>query len=33
VFHTAALRRNLEPAAAAPRHLLTEAGRGYRFES
>jgi two-component system KDP operon response regulator KdpE len=28
----ATLRRKLEPDAANPRHLLTEAGRGYRFE-
>jgi two-component system KDP operon response regulator KdpE len=28
----AALRRKLEPDASQPRHLLTEAGRGYRFE-
>jgi two-component system KDP operon response regulator KdpE len=28
----ATLRRKLEPDAAHPRHLLTEAGRGYRFE-
>jgi two-component system KDP operon response regulator KdpE len=26
------LRRKLEADAARPRHLLTEAGRGYRFE-
>ena len=30
--YMAALRRKLEPDAANPRHLLTEAGRGYRFE-
>jgi two-component system, OmpR family, KDP operon response regulator KdpE len=30
--YMAALRRKLEPDAATPRHLLTEAGRGYRFE-
>jgi two-component system, OmpR family, KDP operon response regulator KdpE len=30
--YMAALRRKLEPEAAHPRHLLTEAGRGYRFE-
>ena len=30
--YVAALRRKLEPDAARPRHLLTEAGRGYRFE-
>jgi two-component system KDP operon response regulator KdpE len=30
--YVATLRRKLEPDAAAPRHLLTEAGRGYRFE-
>jgi two-component system, OmpR family, KDP operon response regulator KdpE len=28
----ATLRRKLEPDAADPRHRLTEAGRGYRFE-
>jgi two-component system KDP operon response regulator KdpE len=28
----AALRRKLEPDAAHRRQLLTEAGRGYRFE-
>ena len=30
--YMATLRRKLEPDAAAPKHLLTEAGRGYRFE-
>jgi len=30
--YVATLRRKLEPDAAKPRHLLTEAGRGYRFE-
>jgi two-component system KDP operon response regulator KdpE len=30
--YVATLRRKLEPDAANPRHLLTEAGRGYRFE-
>jgi two-component system KDP operon response regulator KdpE len=30
--YIAALRRKLEPDAANPRHLLTEVGRGYRFE-
>jgi two-component system KDP operon response regulator KdpE len=30
--YIAALRRKLEPDAANPRHLLTEPGRGYRFE-
>jgi two-component system KDP operon response regulator KdpE len=30
--YIATLRRKLEPDAANPRHLLTEAGRGYRFE-
>ena len=30
--YMATLRRKLEPDAASPRHLLTEAGRGYRFE-
>jgi two-component system KDP operon response regulator KdpE len=30
--HMAALRRKLEPDAANPRHLLTDAGRGYRLE-
>jgi two-component system KDP operon response regulator KdpE len=30
--YIAALRRKLEPDAANPRYLLTEAGRGYRFE-
>ena len=30
--YMATLRRKLEPDAARPRHLLTEAGRGYRFE-
>jgi two-component system KDP operon response regulator KdpE len=30
--YVAALRRKLEPDAADPRYLLTEAGRGYRFE-
>jgi two-component system KDP operon response regulator KdpE len=30
--YMATLRRKLEPDAATPRHLLTEAGRGYRFE-
>lgn len=30
--HMATLRRTLEPDAARPRHLLTEAGQGYRFE-
>jgi two-component system KDP operon response regulator KdpE len=30
--YMAALRRKLEPDAANPRHLLTAAGRGYRFE-
>jgi two-component system KDP operon response regulator KdpE len=30
--YMASLRRKLEPDAANPRHLLTEAGRGYRFE-
>jgi two-component system KDP operon response regulator KdpE len=30
--YMATLRRKLEPDAAKPRHLLTEAGRGYRFE-
>jgi len=31
--YMATLRRKLEADAAAPRHLLTEPGRGYRFES
>jgi two-component system KDP operon response regulator KdpE len=31
--YIAALRRKLEPDPAAPRHLLTSAGRGYRFEA
>ena len=30
--YLAHLRRKLEPDPARPRHLLTEAGRGYRFE-
>ena len=30
--YMATLRRKLEPDAASPRHLLTEAGRGYRFQ-
>ena len=30
--YMATLRRKLEPDAAAPKHLLTEPGRGYRFE-
>ena len=30
--YLATLRRKLEPDAANPRHLLTDAGRGYRFE-
>jgi two-component system KDP operon response regulator KdpE len=30
--YMATLRRKLEPDAAHPRHLLTEPGRGYRFE-
>jgi two-component system, OmpR family, KDP operon response regulator KdpE len=30
--YMATLRRKLEPDAATPRHLLTESGRGYRFE-
>jgi two-component system KDP operon response regulator KdpE len=30
--YMATLRRKLEPDATAPRHLLTESGRGYRFE-
>jgi two-component system KDP operon response regulator KdpE len=30
--YMATLRRKLEPDAAVPKHLLTEAGRGYRFE-
>ena len=30
--YMATLRRKLEPDAAKPRHLLTESGRGYRFE-
>jgi len=30
--YMATLRRKLEADAARPRHLLTEAGRGYRFE-
>jgi len=30
--YMATLRRKLEPDAANPRHLLTDAGRGYRFE-
>jgi two-component system KDP operon response regulator KdpE len=30
--YMATLRRKLEPDAARPRYLLTEAGRGYRFE-
>jgi len=30
--YMATLRRKLEVDAAAPRHLLTESGRGYRFE-
>ena len=30
--YMATLRRKLEPDAAEPRHLLTESGRGYRFE-
>ena len=30
--YMATLRRKLEPDAANPRHLLTEAGRGYRFQ-
>jgi len=29
--HMAALRRKLEPEPAAPRHLITEAGQGYRL--
>jgi two-component system KDP operon response regulator KdpE len=31
-IYLAALRRKLEPQPSAPRHLLTEVGRGYRFE-
>jgi two-component system KDP operon response regulator KdpE len=31
-IYIAALRRKLEPEPAAPRHLITETGRGYRFE-
>jgi two-component system KDP operon response regulator KdpE len=31
--YMATLRRKLEADAARPRHLLTESGRGYRFES
>jgi two-component system KDP operon response regulator KdpE len=31
-LYMATLRRKLEPDAAHPRHLLTETGRGYRFE-
>ena len=30
--YMATLRRKLEPDAAKPRYLLTEAGRGYRFQ-
>ena len=30
--YIATLRRKLEADAARPRHLLTESGRGYRFE-
>jgi DNA-binding response OmpR family regulator len=30
--YMATLRRKLEDDAARPRHLLTEPGRGYRFE-
>jgi two-component system KDP operon response regulator KdpE len=30
--YMATLRRKLEPDSAKPRHLLTESGRGYRFE-
>jgi two-component system KDP operon response regulator KdpE len=30
--YMATLRRTLDPDAANPRHLLTEAGRGYRFQ-
>jgi two-component system KDP operon response regulator KdpE len=30
--YMATLRRKLEANAAQPRHLLTEPGRGYRFE-
>ena len=30
--YMATLRRKLEPDATRPRHLLTESGRGYRFE-
>ena len=31
--YMAQLRRKLEPDPANPRHLITEAGRGYRFEA
>jgi two-component system, OmpR family, KDP operon response regulator KdpE len=31
--YLAQLRRKLEPEPARPRHLVTEAGMGYRFES
>ncbi|AMM31592.1 Two component transcriptional regulator, winged helix family [Sinomonas atrocyanea] len=31
--YMAQLRRKLEPDPASPRHLITEAGRGYRFEA
>ena len=31
-IYIAALRRKLEPEPTAPRHLVTEPGRGYRFE-
>ena len=30
--YLAHLRRKLEPDPSRPRHLVTEAGRGYRFE-
>jgi len=31
--YLAQLRRKLEPQPSRPRHLLTEAGMGYRFEA
>jgi two-component system KDP operon response regulator KdpE len=31
--YLAQLRRKLEPEPARPRHLITEAGMGYRFEA
>lgn len=30
-FHITRLRRKLEPEPAAPKHLVTEAGMGYRY--